>query len=145
MKNNILTTSLIMAILIVSNVFAWEGTPEYTWENTKVAQNIKKKYPSVKMIDNELKINIDDSYAGLDLYIFTELDLVSIEIYEDSNPSLPVATYEVPKESIVDYLITIKTKDSGYVTVIGKEKNGTLHIAKKWNIKCSADCEGGGG
>ena len=145
MRNKILTTILIMAILIVSNIFAWEGTPEYTWKNTKVAQNIKKKYPSVKMIDNELKINIDDSYAGLDLYIVTELDLVSIEIYEDSNPSLPVATYTIPKESIVDYLITIKTKNSGYVTVIGKERNGTLHIAKKWNIKCSADCEGGGG
>ena len=145
MKNNILTTSLIMTILIVSNVFASESNAEYTWENTKVAQNIKKQYGSVEMIENELKIITGTAYAGLDLYIVTELDLVSIEIYEDSNPSSPVATYEIPKDSIIDYLITIKTKNSGYVTVIGKERNGILHIAKKWNIKCRGDCEGGGG
>jgi len=145
MRSNILTTSLIMTILIVSNIFAWEGIAEYTWENTKVAQNIKKKYASVEMIENKLKISIGDAYAGLDLHIVTKLDLASIEIYEDSHPSLPIATYEVPKDSIIEYGITIKTNSSGYVTVIGKERNGTLHIAKKWNIKCSADCEGGGG
>jgi len=144
-KNNILTTTLIMAILIVSNIFAWEGRAENSWESTKVAENIKKQYNSVKIIENELKISIDDAYAGIDLHVVTELDLVSIEIYEDSNPSLPIAVYEIPKGSIIDYGITIKTKSSGYVTVIGKERNGTLHIAKKWNIKCSADCEGGGG
>jgi hypothetical protein len=147
MKNNIFTANLIMTIVIASNIFAAEAKDngEYTWENTKVAQNIKKQYGSVEMIENGLKIIAGTAYAGLDLYIVSKLDLLSIEIYEDTNPSLPVATYEIQKGSIIDYQITIKTKNSGYVTVIGKERNGTLHIAKKWNVKCRGDCEGGGG
>ncbi len=135
---------ILLSILSVTNLFSW-GTfitehRETIWERTSIAQTIKKRFNSSPMIEDGVEIKIKEN-GGKMLFITSKLDLEVIEVYQESYPSQPIAIFNVTKYSVIDYRLTLKIKKSGYITVIGKDRNGILHIAKVWAEKCKWDCE----
>ena len=135
---------IFLSILSVTNLFSW-GTfitepRETTWEQTSIAQTIKKRFNSSPMIEGGIEIKIREN-GGKMLFITSKLDLELIEVYQESYPLRPIAIFHVTKYSVIDYRLTLKIEKSGYITVIGKDRSGTLYITKVWAEKCQWDCE----
>jgi len=136
---------IVLFIFSLTNLFSWGGVitedREVDWEKTNTAQTIKKRFGAVPMIEDGLEVKIRED-GGKDIFITSKLDLELIEVYEESHPFKPVAIFNISEDSIIDYQFTLKIKKSGYITVIGKDRNGTLYIAKIWAEQCQWDCEG---
>jgi len=117
------------------NAIDFRATKPKAWEAEKSTQAIKelfgtgglKKSDKIKMTAPKLAEN----GGSIPINIKSDLDLETIAVFQDANPRSLTAVFTVPKNGIINYDFRIKMRQTAFVTIVGKARDGVLYTTSK--------------
>jgi sulfur-oxidizing protein SoxY len=147
-RRKFLGLGLAAVALVPASVSAIDFRKEKpdAWTAHKVDEAIKALYGDVKAEDTDkitLKVpKIASNGGAIPVSIASDLDLKSLAVFQDANPESAVIAYTIPENGIVDYMVKIKMKGSGEITIVAEGKDGKFYkTAKKLEVALGG-CEG---
>ena len=127
---------------------AWTTKNVYDGKNPTekgVDAALKALYGDVKYENSgvDLKLpKVANNGGAVPVKFSTDIAAKSVAVFQDVNPECTVAVYSVPDGAIVDYMLKIKMKQSGAVTVVVEGKDGKFYKASKSLEVALGGCEG---
>ena len=111
-----------------------EAKPE-AWKAEKSADAIKAMFgdgallptDKIKMVAPKLAEN----GGSIPISLKSDLDIETLAFFQDANPRSATVVFTVPEGQKVDYAFRIKMRQTAYVTVVAKTKDGKLHTLNK--------------
>jgi len=105
------------------------------WKAEKSPEAIKamfgdaplKKTDKIKFVAPKLAEN----GGSIPITLKTDLDIETIALFQDANPRSATIVFSVPEGQKVDYSFRIKMRQTAFVTVVAKAKDGTLYTTNK--------------
>jgi len=117
-----------------------------TWTAHKVDEAIKALYGDIKAEDTDkitLKVpKIASNGGAIPVSLASDLELKSLSVFQDANPESAVIAFTVPDGEKVDYMVKIKMKGSGEITIIAEGKDGKFYKTSKKLEVALGGCEG---
>jgi sulfur-oxidizing protein SoxY len=118
-----------------------------TWTAHTVDDAIKALYgKDVKIEESKditLKVpEVASNGGAIPVTIKSELNAKTVAIFQDANPESAVAVFTVPEGGIVNYLVKIKMKSDGEITIILEDTDGKFHSVKQKLQVAKGGCEG---
>jgi len=116
-----------------------------TWTAKDQVDAIDKLYGDINPIEKEVELNtpsIANNGGSIPVNFKTDIPAKTVAVFQDVNPESTVAVYSIPENAVVDYLIKIKMKRSGTITVIVEGKDGKFYKASKSLEVALGGCEG---
>jgi sulfur-oxidizing protein SoxY len=116
-----------------------------TWTAKTQDDAIKKLFGDIKPTEGgiDLKVpKIANNGGSIPVGIKTDLPAKTVAVFQNVNPESTVAVYDIPENAVVDYLLKIKMKKSGAITVIVETKDGKFHKVSKSLEVALGGCEG---
>jgi len=117
-----------------------------TWTAHKVDEAIKALYGDIKAEDTDkitLKVpKIASNGGAIPVSLASDLELKSLGVFQDANPESAVIAFTVPDGEKVDYMVKIKMKGSGEITIIAEGKDGKFYKTSKKLEVALGGCEG---
>lgn len=110
-----------------------------------VEEAIKKLYGDVKPEEKGIKLKtpeVANNGGQIPIGIKSDIAAKTVAVFQDVNPESAVAVFTVPDGQPVDYLIKIKMKKTGTVTVILEGKDGKFYKASNHFKVALGGCEG---
>ncbi len=139
-RRKFLNTGLIAVSAIVMldtnlNAIDFRKTKSNAWEAAKSADAIKSmfgdgelnKTDKIKMLAPKLAEN----GGSIPIRLKSNLDIETIAFFQDANPRSSTVVFSVPEGQKVDYSFRVKMRQSAYVTVVAKTRDGKLHTLNK--------------
>jgi len=123
--------------------FRKEKPDAFTAHN--VADGIKALYGDIKTVEGDISVKapkIASNGGAIPVTIKSDLDLKSVALFQDSNPESAVAVFTVPATGLIKYMVKIKMKASGEITVIGEGNDGKFYKATQKLEVALGGCEG---
>jgi len=111
-----------------------ETTPK-AWEAEKSAEAIKAMFgdtaltptDKIKMVAPKLAEN----GGSIPITLKSDLDIETLAFFQDANPRSATVVFSVPEGQKVNYSFRIKMRQTAYVTVVAKTRDGKLHTLNK--------------
>jgi len=117
-----------------------------TWTAHKVDEAIKALYGDIKAEATDkitLKVpKIASNGGAIPVSLASDLELKSLSVFQDANPESAVIAFTVPDGEKVDYMVKIKMKGSGEITIIAEGKDGKFYKTSKKLEVALGGCEG---
>jgi len=118
-----------------------------TWTAHTVDDAIKALYgKDVKIEESKditLKVpEVASNGGAIPVTIKTEINAKTVAIFQDANPESAVAVFTVPEGGIVSYVVKIKMKADGEITIIVEDRDGKFHSVKQKLQVAKGGCEG---
>ena len=147
-RRKFLGLGLAAVALVPASVSAFDFRKDKpdTWTAQKVDEAIKALYGDIKAEDTDkitLKVpKIASNGGAIPVSLSSDLDLKSLSLFQDANPESAVIAFTVPDGEKVDYMVKIKMKGSGEITIVAEGKDGKFYnTAKKLEVALGG-CEG---
>ena len=147
-RRKFLGLGLAAVALVPASVSAFDFRKDKpdTWTAHKVDEAIKALYGDIKAEDTDkitLKVpKIASNGGAIPVSLSSDLDLKSLSLFQDANPESAVIAFTVPDGEKVDYMVKIKMKGSGEITIVAEGKDGKFYkTAKKLEVALGG-CEG---
>jgi sulfur-oxidizing protein SoxY len=147
-RRKFLGLGLAAVALVPASVSAIDFRKEKpdAWTAHKVDEAIKALYGDIKAEDTDkitLKVpKIASNGGAIPVSIASDLDLKTLALFQDANPESAVIAYTIPENGIVDYMVKIKMKGSGEITIIAEGKDGKFYKTSKKLEVALGGCEG---
>jgi len=121
---------------------------------------IKELYGKTNYIKDKIDIkmpSLSEDLGKVQITIQSAIDLESIAVFNNSNPSSTIAIFSVPPDGIINYFLKARMARVCHIniTVVGKDRNGNIYKTEKelvWgggDIQCTGyntiGGNGGGG
>ncbi len=106
---------------------------------------VKKLFGDIKPEEKgiELKVpKIANNGGAIPVGFKTDIPAKTVAVFQNVNPESTVAVYTIPDGAVVDYLLKIKMKKSGAITVIVEGKDGKFYKVTKSLEVALGGCEG---
>jgi sulfur-oxidizing protein SoxY len=121
------TTSLNAANFRETNAKAWEA--EKSPEAIKAMFGDGKLNPTDKIKMTAPKLA--ENGGSIPIRLKSDLDIETIAFFQDANPRSATVVFSVPEGQKVNYSFRVKMRQTAYVTVVAKTKDGKLHTLTK--------------
>ncbi|SFV62413.1 Sulfur oxidation protein SoxY [hydrothermal vent metagenome] len=147
-RRKFLGLGLAAAALVPASLSALDFRKEKpdTWTSKNVADAVKALYGDVKPVEGDISVKapkIASNGGAVPVTIKSGLELKTVALFQDVNPEAAVAVFTVPAGTKkVNYMIKIKMKASGSVTVIGEGVDGKFYKASQKLDVALGGCEG---
>ncbi len=115
------------------------------WTAKTVDDAIKKLYGDIKPEEKGIKLKtpeVANNGGQIPIKIKSDIPAKTVAVFEDVNPEAAVGVFTVPEGQPVDYLIKIKMKKTGTVTVILEGTDGKFYKASNHFKVALGGCEG---
>ena len=115
------------------------------WTSKSVDDAVKKLYGDIKPEEKGVKLKtpeVANNGGQIPIGIKSDIEAKTVAVFQDVNPESTVAVFTVPEGQPVDYLIKIKMKKTGTVTVILEGKDGKFYKASNHFKVALGGCEG---
>jgi sulfur-oxidizing protein SoxY len=115
------------------------------WTSKAVDDAIKKVYGEIKPEEKGIKLKtpeVANNGGQIPIGIKSKIPAKTVAIFQDANPEALVGVYTVMEGQPVDYLVKIKMKKTGSVTVILEGVDGKFYSAKSAFKVALGGCEG---
>ena len=86
-----------------------------------------KKTDKIKMTAPKLAEN----GGSIPINIKSDLDLESIAVFQDANPRSLTTVFTIPKGAIINYDFRIKMRQTAFVTIVAKARDGVLYTTSQ--------------
>lgn len=123
----------------------YRKTKPDVWTAHTVDDAIAKLYGSSKTIEQGVTLTAPDVAANggaVPVDFSSEIAAKSVAVFQDANPEAAVCVFTLNENSIIDFSIKIKMKQSGTLTVVVEGRDGKLYSAKKTLSVALGGCEG---
>ena len=147
-RRKFLGLGLAAVALVPASVSAFDFRKDKpdTWTAHKVDEAIKALYGDIKAEDTDkitLKVpKIASNGGAIPVSLASELDLKSLSVFQDANPESAVIAFTIPDGEKVDYMVKIKMKGSGEITIVAEGKDGKFYKTSKKLDVALGGCEG---
>ena len=121
-----------VAIIPVTELKAvnFRGTMPKAWEAEKSVDAIKAMFgdaaltptDKIKMVAPKLAEN----GGSIPISLKSDLDIETIAFFQDANPRSTTVVFSVPEGQKVDYSFRVKMRQTAFVTVVAKTRDGKL-------------------
>ncbi len=109
----------------------FRATKPKAWQAEKSAEAIKEMFGTAGLKKTDkIKFTapkLAENGGSIPINIKSELDLETIAVFQDANPRSLTAVFTVPKNGIVNYDFRIKMRQTAFVTVVAKARDGVLY------------------
>ncbi len=113
------------------NAIDFRATKPKAWEAEKSAEAIKEMFGTAGLKKTDkIKFTapkLAENGGSIPINIKSDLDLELIAVFQDANPRSLTAVFTVPKNGIVNYDFRIKMRQTAFVTVVAKARDGVLY------------------
>jgi len=114
----------------------FRATKPAAWESEKTKDGIKALYGSAGLKNDEKKLSfkapkLAENGGSIPITIKSSLDLESVAFFQDANPRCLTCVFTVPENAIIEYDIRVKMRQTAFVTVVGKTRDGQLYSSTK--------------
>jgi len=117
------------------NATNFRETNAKAWEAEKSAEAIKAMFGNGKLNPtNKIKMTapkLAENGGSIPIRLKSNLDIETIALFQDANPRAATVVFSVPEGQKVNYSFRIKMRQTAYVTIVAKTKDGTLHTLNK--------------
>lgn len=123
----------------------YRKTKPDAWTAHTVDDAIAKLYGSSKTIEQGVTLTAPDVAANggaVPVDFSSEISAKSVAVFQDANPESAVCAFTLNENSVIDFSIKIKMKQSGTLTVVVEGRDGKLYSAKKTLSVALGGCEG---
>lgn len=147
-RRKFLGLGLAAVALVPASVSAFDFRKEKpdTWTAHKVDEAIKALYGDIKAEATDkitLKVpKIASNGGAIPVSLASDLELKSLSVFQDANPESAVIAFTIPDGEKVDYMVKIKMKGSGEITIIAEGKDGKFYKTSKKLEVALGGCEG---
>ena len=130
------------------------------WSFATPERAITEIYGKTNYIENGINIklpSLSENLGSVPVTIQSSVDLESIAIFDNSNPSSTIAIFSIPQNGIINYSFRVKMRRICHINIIavGKDRHGNIYKTEKeliWgggDIQCTGyntiSSNGGGG
>ncbi len=115
------------------------------WTSKAVDDAIKKVYGDIAPEEKGIKLKtpeVANNGGQIPIGIQSKIPAKTVAVFQDANPEALVGIFDVQEGQPVDYLIKIKMKKTGTVTVILEGTDGKFYSAKSSFKVALGGCEG---
>jgi len=138
---------LAVAVLPASlSAIDFRSTKPDAWKAKSVDAAVEKLYGKVALVDSKdikLKIpKVASNGGAVPVGIKSSIDAKTVAVFQDVNPESAVAVFTVSEGQPIDYLIKIKMKKSGSITIVAEGKDGKFYKTSKSIEVALGGCEG---
>jgi len=142
-----LGVAAVTAVLAPSALSAidYRKTKPNTWTAHNVKDAMTALYGTTTTIEKGVKINVPEVAANggaIPVNIQSDIDAVSVALFQDANPEAAVAVWTLNENSIINFDLKIKMKASGSMTAVVEGKDGKLYSVTQSLEVALGGCEG---
>ncbi len=117
------------------NAVNFRETKPEAWKAEKSPEAIKAMFgdtpltptDAIKMVAPKLAEN----GGSIPITLKSDLDIETLALFQDANPRSATIVFSVPEGQKVNYSFRIKMRQTAYVTVVAKTRDGKLHTLNK--------------
>ncbi|MGZ5207648.1 MAG: thiosulfate oxidation carrier protein SoxY [Sulfuricurvum sp.] len=123
----------------------YRKTKPDAWTAHTMEDAIAKLYGSSVTIEQGVTLTAPDVAANggaVPVDFSSDIAAKSVAVFQSSNPESAVCVYTLNENTIIDYSIKMKLKQSGTIMVVVEGKDGKLYSAKKSLSVALGGCEG---
>jgi len=123
----------------------YRKTKPDAWTAHTVEDAIAKLYGTSTTIEKGVTLTAPDVAANggaVPVDFQSDIAAKSVAVFQNANPESAVCVFTLTENSIIDYSIKMKLKQSGTITVVVEGKDGKLYSAKKTLSVALGGCEG---
>ena len=110
-------------------------TKAKAWTIEKSADAIKEMFGAGELkTTDKIKFvapKLAENGGSIPITLSTDLDIETIALFQDANPRSATIVFSIPEGQKVDYSFRIKMRQTAYVTIVAKAKDGTLYTTNK--------------
>jgi len=134
---------LSMGVVAAAAVLLPAGLQAVNFRETKAeAWKAEKSPEAIKAMFGDGKLNPTDKIkmtapklaengGSIPIKLKSDLDIETIAFFQDANPRSATVVFSVPEGQKVNYSFRVKMRQTAYVTVVAKTKDGKLHTLNK--------------
>lgn len=128
------------------NAVNFRETNAKAWDAEKAPEAIKAMFGDGKLNPTDkIKMTapkLAENGGSIPIKLTSDLDIETVAFFQDANPRSATVVFSVPEGQKLNYAFRIKLRQTAYVTVVAKTKDGTLYTLNK-EIDVSAGGCGG--
>jgi sulfur-oxidizing protein SoxY len=114
-------------------------TQAKAWDAEKSPEAIKAMFGDVKLEKTDaIKMTapkLAENGGSIPIKLKSDLDIETIAFFQDANPRSATVVFSVPEGQKVNYSFRIKMRQTAYVTVVAKTKDGKyLTLTKEIDV-----------
>ncbi|CAA6819124.1 MAG: Sulfur oxidation protein [uncultured Sulfurovum sp.] len=110
-------------------------TKAKAWDAEKSPEAIKAMFGDGELIPTDkIKMTapkLAENGGSIPIRLKSDLDIETIAFFQDANPRSATVVFSVPEGQKVNYSFRVKMRQTAYVTVVAKTKDGKLHTLNK--------------
>ena len=147
-RRKFLGLGIVAAAAVVPGTLSaidYRETKPKTWTAHDVDSAIEALYGKVKLEEKGIKLKVPkvaNNGGAIPVVIKSDLDAKSVAIFQNVNPESTVAVYTLPEGGIINYLLKIKMKRSGDITIVVEGRDGKFYSITKSLEVALGGCEG---
>jgi len=123
----------------------YRATKPEAWKAHTVEDAMVKLYGTSTTIEQGVTLTAPDVAANggaVPVDIQSDIAAKSVAVFQNANPESAVCVFTLTENSVIDYSIKMKMKQSGTITIVVEGKDGKLYSAKKTLSVALGGCEG---
>lgn len=123
----------------------YRKTKPTVWTSHSVEDAIAKMYGTSAMIEKGVTVTSPDVAANggaVPVDFSSDIAAKSVAVFQDANPESAVCVFTLNENSVIDFALKIKMKQSGTITVVVEGRDGKLYSGKKTLSVALGGCEG---
>jgi len=117
------------------NAVNFRETMPKAWEAEKSADAIKAMFGDAALIPTDkIKMvapKLAENGGSIPITLKSDLDIETLAFFQDANPRAATVVFSVPEGQKVNYSFRIKMRQTAFVTVVAKTKDGKLYTINK--------------
>jgi len=111
-----------------------EAKPE-AWKAEKSAEAIKAMFGDVKLeATDKIKMvapKLAENGGSIPISLKSDLDIETVAFFQDANPRSATVVFSIPEGQKLNYSFRIKMRQTAFVTVVAKARDGKFYTLNK--------------
>lgn len=123
----------------------YRKTKPAAWAAHTVEDAIAKLYGTSTTIEQGVTVTTPDVAANggaVPVDVSSDIAAKSVAVFQNANPESAVCVFTLTENSVIDFALKIKMKQSGTITVVVEGRDGKLYSGKKTLSVALGGCEG---
>lgn len=146
-RRKFLSLSAVAVAVLPASLSAidFRATKPDAWKAHTVADGIKALYGDIKPEEKGVTVKapkVASNGGAIPVTITSDIPAKTVALFQDANPESAVAVFSVAEGGIVDYMMKIKMKASGKITVILEGTDGKFYSGSQSLEVALGGCEG---